>query len=761
MKSKGIAFVLAAALLLGSVEMPLVQAAKTGRAKKQSEDKAEETAVRENQIGEDCYIVFESDQLYLTEDIYQYETTAVVQYRLVDSKGNDITRKTDLIINGDTAGRTSYATRNKEISTGGGCITVPIRGSWTDDRTEQVTVMSQDYQYVVTRNFTVARKQYVASVESSGVYNAQGKKLQLDSDLSRDEYYMIMDFKDQYGNSLFNDYGVGIIRESCIISMQDPMTGLNYVTNGNDTGKWNAVLYDVPVEKKRHFGIQLISTGNRLERMGEPQITIQGTRSSCRLEEKIALEYGSTVNKFQVFAPNEVPLNEDVEMEYSALDVYGDDVQDLISLNAVLKNSNVQNKYFFTRENGQYHLYLRKGAYTQAGRVYDNFRTVTNNSSTTSFSMLAPSRPAAIIGIKNVNMVTTDIQNVTFALKNFLVEDQYGREMSQKELDYFMSRSYAITIDDESQEYVSIEKGKLITSGGTLVLRAKKQNAKHKICFQLVSYSGKKLNNETTYDGYDRMVNNRTESSQYEVTFGTYQPTQFSEYKVDTLAPLWFGNKEYNYDKLKPIIYVYGRSGSSKVYLEDGEYTVNVPTNDSDHWDDGNGKAGIILEQRGKNYLSVAEDLEADDFVTGGDGTGVTALTRNIEIVINKTGDTIIVPVTVRNEDRRVASVNFTDPDTGRVVHSATLPVSKCTADTFSSWLSYTDNYGVSSSDLAIDGLSFTMSVSDIVDEDNKARVQHNGTADMQLEGFDSGDSFTLTFDFGHGVMASIFIMIQ
>lgn len=729
------------------------------------------------------------DEIYSTEKILEYNKQYTGQFTFVvrNQWGEDVTKTVSPTINVNGVAATAKKNPNGDgyIALADGVIYPQTMTLGT--ATVTVNIFDTTYPKLNTnKSLTVTDRATAKTIIFTEIYNADNKAFVERAEAS--SFYYLFEIQNTAGETVLDARDA--IVESLMIYANPGLTKL--------ASAYAAEAVEV-VEKQdgtKSLGIRFaMATAGDTLTAGEGSITVMDSASGVSGTGKFTVGYGTTVNTFRAIPPELVVKGEDAEFGYEALDVAGNEVTDFAALRDVVKGT----KFQFMMEDGKPALYLK--APKNVGYQTEFFRTTTNATSMVSYNVMAEARPAEVIGLKS-DVATGVIagNSLTFEGANFIVADQYGRSMTSAQYKNFgASYAIAVVVDEDDFTVTSTHQDgvdPLVVYNAingqkvTLKFNAGNENSRKTVTFELRTQDGAPLSDITTDATYDKVIKNRTQYSQYEQKLVSATIDQIKRYEVSDMNPLRVDANFEDSVYFTPEVQVYGIVGSgTKIALTGEEFSVSVPgAGDIDSLD-GNGKSGIkaVSSTDGSSvYISgYTEEDNSDqmldkeeDFVVNNEH--VTSLTRNIEVTINSTGEVFDKEVTISKEERRMASFNLEDPDTGVTIKSKTMALADMVEEegydkatnsgtlntsVFGTWVSsYKDNYNISSDKQSLDSIAPNYYITDIVsgDSSTKPSISGNGTPDrLKLKNFVSGTTFTLTWDFGRGIKKSVGITVE
>lgn len=707
-------------------------------------------------------IVFLSDKLALTTPIGVPSQTggttteAEVGYKVVNQFGDDITKFYDVVANGNTNGRPNRSGQGGSIS-----IEVPINLALGTPFT--ITAYVQNTEIAKTKTFALDSMNVVSDIKTCGLYNQDGlSELTMDINLYKDAFYLLFEAYDRDKNNIvYQNNAQDIIRDTMMIFLSTNVPEIYNCTDLQDKVEIKEV------DGKRYFAVPI--TGDGYLTHGTAHLILRSIYNSAAVEENLEIGYGSAVDKITVTPPNYVALNEDTQFDYTAYDVKGNEVKDIKALNRIDTNG----KYYFSMVDGTPKLYLRSTANDSVGEKNDMFRTATNQIMHVHYRAMAPARPAYIIGFKDAAYSVIGTNDLWYDMDNFTYLDQYERPINNIWASQY--KDYAIELVDDKDAFRVTSDNKYITQNQSIRVTPQKKGVRSNVTFRIVNKDGSELS-DIDYTLYDINLKNRTQISEYTHRMLSADLSKIKSFTVDDISDCWYEANENHSEYFKPEVRVYGiLSTGDKVKLPADEFTLNLPGNTSYLVTDGNGKGGLTRYVNSDgSETRVAPDtydeffnpngLDKSDFIV--DGEGVTKLKREVEVVINRTGQTIVKNVNIVNEKRKIVFSYLTDPNTGCGLSSKTIEASKFNNPTqlikeFESWFNYVDNFGIKSEVEKMNTLNYKIRVTDIQSGDVKrpASVSHNGTKNITFNNFTSGTTCNITFDFG-GATSTIYIVV-
>ncbi|MGN0242875.1 MAG: Ig-like domain-containing protein [Lachnospiraceae bacterium] len=723
-------------------------------------------------------------------------TGGYVRYQILDQFGGDLTADTKVDVY-SSMGAAAANIRTGLISVSEGTEGDSIFRNYQLGNKVVITLRLDDGTSA-TKECVMSDMSIAYDFSVSELYNAEGLAL-TDSFDGEDEFYILFDVKDQYGdvhNDLRDDMTKKVM-DTLEVSMTACNTNLLIEENTNRAqNEKHAVFTNVEKEGKKYIGLKLEVETDTVAEQGTAILRMFGCSSYKMQQADIVVNYGTTVHTFSAEPLEAVVLGEDIEFDYTALDVNGEPVTDLASLKDLLKNedrslTDFGKDFKFVREGEQIKLYRKSDAYGNISVGYASTVVVTrtHQSAQIFYELLAKSRPTYIVGYHGKTVDTMPNNAVTFETRYFDFEDQYGRSMLIEDV-YQYVNDFRIKIETNVEDFqeVSGDGTMTLSSSGSRSVTPSYTSGTKTVSFKLVSATGLDItdgvyNQHAANARFDNLSKCFTEASAYEMDMTVVPFNKIKEFEVSAVPLLYAGAAEgnaYAYD-----IEVYGISNSNKVLIpnEPEYYSVVLPTEADIAVTDGNKNVGLAYGTGTGKLYSVfnygAGDDGADDFYVNGDI--VSELKRKIEIVIgSKQTQVVRQEVTVSKEEPKVSKITLRYPSDytqdvtkqGKVVDAQyKISASELNSDpsmTFLTCMDVTDQYGASTTgdkqtELDVSQLTPRFFINDIEVEQGSIStrlIKNNGTTKPSYSGFKAGDTFVLTYKFGDGVEASMDILV-
>ncbi len=359
---------------------------------------------------------------------------ATVGYKVENQFGEDITTTTSLNVSGsdtpalDAKNHRITFTRssNEPYILGRDIISVVLVHTETG-KSAQATL-------------TVSNEAAADSITFNGVWNREGKTFNDDVDLSESPFYLLFTVKDQYGMT-FKDYKNVNVNTDLHVSVIGGLTGLTV-----DATRDNFVV--VQKDGVDYLAIRVRQVPNMDLKAGTAQVLAISGGNGKSIQEEFQLEVGGRVEKLSVNPPAYVPAGEEVEFNYTAYDANGNEVTSYEHLKDVIITGGNDNLTWEKGENGKALLIWDGSTVTNPGKGRTTiqtygFETLNHNFTNLQVTVNEQARPVAIDGVKDVStsLSATSGAAVSIKVKNLIVVDQYGREMSKSLLNKALASS--------------------------------------------------------------------------------------------------------------------------------------------------------------------------------------------------------------------------------------------------------------------------------------------------------------------------------
>lgn len=272
--------------------------------------------------------------------------------------------------------------------------------------------------------FTVAPVARVATIEAVKLYNTvDATKTALDTSLTStiNNYVVLLEAKDQYGNSITNTTNVAADL---------------YVSTINDSYVKAGAFTNPSVDGKTKLAIQLAAPTSGSLKAGKATIMLVSNTTGNKATFDLEVKDVAKVDSLSLSAPALVVAGESVEIPFEAVDQFGAAINKDTTLNngmmSVLTVSNVTYKSFkFVQDNvnNKAKLVLDLSTTTLTDATTALISGITNSGKLVQLSVAVQpnKKPVVVTGIKDVKTAIALTGTTSFANDKIQTLDQYGR----------------------------------------------------------------------------------------------------------------------------------------------------------------------------------------------------------------------------------------------------------------------------------------------------------------------------------------------
>lgn len=724
----------------------------------------EESAQFNGETAVETTIELLSDKLAMN-DYAANATKATVGYRVLNQFGEDVTKKVSVQAT-CSLGTAVADSRTNTVTVTGDSFKYQQTGT---KATMMLYCMAGSKQLNVQKELTLSDRPTITSVQVQ-LYSPDNSVLTDDFDGGED-FYLTFDLKDQYGNTYRQvNKDNSHVFDTMMIYLQGGLT--NLVLEGGDSATQTAaselLTETVTIDKITYPAVRLqVASGQDYAAYGNASLNIYSYGgSSSTFEFKVA--YGTTIDLFRVLSSDTIVQGEDVEVEFEALDAYGEPVTKISAYRALLSANDALKKEFkFVKEGEEVKMYHKDTSKASLGLHYINVLTPnTKGTCNFQYTIMAAARPTVITGLKGIETGVIGKKSIKFMVKNFIIEDQYGRVMSNDDM-YLFEGQYTIVPVPEDKDDFSIQATNLIemNSSGYTNVKFNFENGSRIMNFIIAGSAGQEITDLLEYaapyglenSSYDKINQNLSTFSEFSTRLVSSEVRNLSKFEVSQIGSMYYGaelNSGYSEELL-----VYGISGSRKVKLSSDDYTVVVQDSQEVEDDNAKGVDGLVYDD---GYNQLYSTFTKDDFVDS-QGEIARELTRTVDVIINATGEVVSSQkIKVSSEEPKVASASL-KTKRGKAIKD--LQLTPVQLETFSEkggyleelvqYIHFTDQYGASDtstnpskpSSITEFDMSFRMT-----DADSKnGMISGNGTSTPTFKNFKVGDEFQLEIRFSGG----------
>jgi hypothetical protein len=373
-------------------------------------------------------------------------TTIVVNFKILNQYGEDVTSKKASLPTYTITGELDSSDADDGI----------LRSKKANDGTfiigEKVTVSAT---YVDTDNsktvfasavLTVSQMAQVAELSISSLYNANNETLDIDSTYS--DFKLIVDAKDQYGNSISYDQ----LGQALVVSSTDP-SKLKFNTetlSGTEYAKFEQVT--INGEKKTALSLADPSTKDD----GKVTMILVSRFNGKIAQYEVTIKDSQKIDTLTLSTPDYPVAGEKVKIPFTAVDPDGNEITTLSNLqdgmNSNLKATNgCEVKFENDAATGKPALILDASSLTEKTTVYITGTTSTYKFVNYQVSLLDPAELESVSGFSSSAYANLLVGNTStdYKFDNLLVKDTYGRDVTKDQLynDYKLGTDYTFTLE--------------------------------------------------------------------------------------------------------------------------------------------------------------------------------------------------------------------------------------------------------------------------------------------------------------------------
>lgn len=627
--------------------------------------------------------------------------TATVAYRVFNQYGEDIT-KSPLASSISWTASNGVTARDDDK----GILTLTNTSDFKTGDKVAITGINVSTNTVVSGVVTISDASATDTVEFVGIYNKDGKEFS--GDLAVGDFVLLLNAKDQYGN----DVNASKVNDDVVFTSSNPsVLAIDKA-------------YDGQGKDKDKIGLKF-TAGPNYANGGKVIITAISKTSGKVAQFEVNVKAAPALDTFTLGTPTEiVAAGETVKLPFTAVDQYG---------NTVTKYEALKGKVTFNTENAklekdasgnailEYTAPDKKGLQVLVATVVGSGKV-----SQLTIDVKEAAYAATIESLKDVTTTVAKDGKVEISLSNLVVKDQYGRTFDLKgkltnTADEANLGRYKIVVTDSANGAVKVAeagtKAEITANDGKITITGLEKGSEE-VTFKLQRVE---KNADNTYEFKD------VATSPLKVTFNTIEKSAFTSFEIGEIGKLYAdGNASTHAKALK----VYGvKADGTKVELPSNYYNVIVDSNVLAFTD---GKLDVKLTN-GDNKFGTKDEIT----------TKVTVIVEGAEAPVTLTKDIVVSKVAPKAD-----KIEFTDAvKNGTASIAVTDLKDENDAADLSAVLKVTDQYGVE-----ITNLTPIITVTNVkektVDTDpaQRFKVDGNGSATVDIQNVEVGDTFTVTY---------------
>ncbi|MDL0421465.1 hypothetical protein QPM05_15390 [Caldibacillus thermoamylovorans] len=646
-----------------------------------------------------------------------------VGYKVYNQYGEDITAKTTIAAT-PSSGSASVDAAKGIITISG--LTNPKAGDKLS-----LTLVHSETATATSKVLTVSDASKVSDVTIEGLYNADKKELSEDN--KANDFYLLINAKDQYGNELkANDLN----SNSVVVNSSNPLVAKATVSD----------FKEITVDGKKRIALKLDTSSATA---GKTTVSIISLASAKVAQYEVEVKEGSKVDNLVLSQPELAVAKEKVVLPFEAYDKQGNKVDKYELLNAVKINSTEGSVNFVKdAKTNTTNLVLDLTNVTNPTKVTVTAITPTQKVVNLVVDVKEAAKPVYIAGVKDVTTNVEVGQKFELGLSNIVVKDQYEREFPLTN----KVGNYQVKATVPSTTVLNF-----VTSGTT---SATPQDT-ITVNTDKIVLEGKAKGTETVTLTLHDNKGVAIPGSEYNFASRVSAADEYVSYEVKAIDPLYDDSKvdinsaTDDTDTYVRDVVVYGvLANGQKVVLPSSAYTVTSPT-----------KGIEVIQPSGSHGYQ----LNVEGAGTSGEGKSLVQYAKDATeakgtavITINANGKQLTQEFTITQAKPQVASVKFdkakVDDGVANVQHSSNA-ISAANLFALVDKATVKDQYGetvtISSDNGEIAFADKTTASSSILVTDYTSvgtanhTITANGTASVAISGADKFETFKATFNFG------------
>ncbi|MCM3390330.1 S-layer homology domain-containing protein [Ureibacillus chungkukjangi] len=695
----------------------------------------------------------------LTVDSVAYGTydTAFVNYEVLNQYGEAMT--------GETINWT-VSTGGKYSDDGNGNLVI---GSAVAAGTDFIPGSVVYLTGVHATTGTVVNGQVKVGLESKaseakilGVYDTTTSKL---VDLpagftASNRYALLFEVEDQYGNKIASP----TLSQFTYLS-NNPL----FVAQPTTTDATTVTIDDVV------YQAVFLTPGTAAANGGSATITLISNNTGKSASHTVKADAVSKISKLEVSAPTElVASEEEVELNFSAIDQYGNPVTSFAKLSAATTGAGAyinlsSNLAFVAKADGTAKLVYTAPTNATATDKIDTISTLVTNTGDYK-NLQVTVKPTAVattvIGLdKEVSTSVAAGNSTSISAEDLIVQDQYGRTMSDDEFKTWLDLTNTAVVLN-STAGTAITTTAVVTSTGVAATNAADQNSAITSSTENFVVNGTSASTTTNTENLVFALSNTSvattavTASAKTIQFNRVIESEYVSYEVADLTTMYHDDSSSS-DAHNKTLKVYGITESgAKVLLPASQYDVVFSGTYSPLVTSGSSASVITEDDIATNYTSYdPTDATTSPFYDATTGklvdrtvkvtvyvkdttTGAVATEISKSLVVSSETPvvkTVTLDSTIVADGKGYISLNSSDEITATELNDVIYSVK--------------DQYGVAITEtptILISGVTKTASSAFAV------TATTNNTATPEITGAVAGDKFTATYKYASGVTVSV-----
>lgn len=667
-----------------------------------------------------------------------------VGYKVLNQYGEDITTKVSLT-SSVSQGNVSFKPSENIIEISN--ISFPKVGDKLS-----LTLVHAETATTVSKVLTIDEVAKIDTIDIKGLYNADKKELTEDN--KNNDFYILFDAKDQYGNKITEKEA----QDGLLVYVQNPLVAQAKASD----------VKEITVDGKKQLALKLDTANSKA---GSTEVIFVSLRTGKKSSVKVDVSEGSTVHNFVLSQPEVAAAGEKVVIPFEAFSRDGKKVEKESLLKEVtfegfasgfISSGNAKPALVKNVSTGKLELVLDLTNFqvpeNGTGKVTITALTKTHQVTTMTIDVKKERIPKTIEKISSDVVPNVQIgSTVEIKAKHIIAKDQHGKDIKIADFLGTQVGKYRVQFICDNKATTILDKV-MDSSDETIKIKG---NQKGSDIFKIQL-------EQRANDKDGKEVWKVVEGSSTTFTVRVADKNEYESYVVDKVGTIYDDVKaeetevaEKTSGKYASWVGVYGvLPNGQKVELPGSDYSVSTETE------------GLVATQDSDGYryvnaVSKKKDSKFESLFNY--ASGKTETSGKITVTINATGEQLNKEVTISNV---APKVDYIELNKTRVQDNFA-EVSNLSSDLFALVSSVEDQYGEKASiESATGKVTFadgskgdtTLLVTDYLRNGNKVddvTISNNGTKDMKIEGKPQvGDTFGLTINVG-GVKKTIKVKIN
>jgi len=612
----------------------------------------------------------------------------------------------------------AYSSADSAPNATNGTLTVTAAADFKVNDTVYVSIYHLESNTRADKTLKIGESSRASDIKIVELYHKDGATLsETSTDLN--EYKLIIEVKDQYGNAMTNVSELNADLSAAIIGLSNlKLSAIKTAKIDNEDKIFLELDKDVATDPVRP---------------GSNTVNIVSKVAAANAQYTVVVAEGTVYDQVNLFTPSEqYAVGEKVKIPVNVVDKQGNLITNVADLNAAIAGSNPAIRVTVpsgtaTFEKDGDNLYITFTA-NQQGLNYVYAISQTGKPSNISLNILAKAKPAVITGIAaDQNTLVFYETTLSLGYGSLVVEDQHGRVISKDSLENMIKNDgFYIKVSDDGD---AVEATDDRLDNTDIVLEGKQKGTKT-LKFEI-------------YDSSNKLVN----GSEFSYEFRTVVISEVTSVEVAEIGT-FYNTVDTDYARELKVSGV--TADGKKVTIPTSEYHVYPPTE-------------VTATAKGDKS---AYTLQASGFTFNNDQDSKTF---NVRVVVNALGKQATVQGTVSKVAPKVASAVFKNAGGDTITELEVNAGDTVNYATFT--LELKDQYGVKATKTGAGTYEYAtgaavsapaVTISDIVVKDTNAaypNITNNGASNAAIVA-NNVKSFTVTLNYGD-VTASIKVNVK